>query len=31
MKVLFLAPALHELEDAFEWYQGQLDGLGHEF
>jgi plasmid stabilization system protein ParE len=31
MKVLFLSPALHELEDAFNWYQNQMHGLGHDF
>ena len=31
MKVAFLFPALLELEDAFSWYQAQMDGLGHEF
>lgn len=31
MKVVFLSPALHELEDAFGWYQDQMHGLGNEF
>lgn len=31
MKVVFLSPAIRELEDAFSWYQEQMDGLGHEF
>ncbi len=31
MKVVFLSPALRELEDAFSWYQEQMNGLGHEF
>jgi plasmid stabilization system protein ParE len=31
MKVHFLPSALRELEDAFEWYQRQMHGLGYEF
>lgn len=31
MKVLFLEPAASELDDAFEYYQTVLDGLGHRF
>ena len=31
MNVRFLAPAVQELEDAFEWYENQMPKLGYEF
>lgn len=31
MKVLFLAPAESELDDAFNYYQSLLEGLGYRF
>ena len=31
MKVRFLSPAAQELEDAFQWYEEQMTGLGNEF
>lgn len=31
MNVEFLPPARQELQDAFEWYEGQLPSLGWEF
>ncbi len=31
MKIRFLAPAVQELDDAFEWYEDQMPKLGHEF
>lgn len=31
MNVRFLSPAAQELEDAFQWYEDQMPGLGHEF
>lgn len=31
MKVTFLAPAEQELDDAFQHYEAEQDGLGHRF
>ena len=31
MKVRFLPPAAQELEDAFQWYEDQMPGLGYNF
>ena len=31
MNVRFLSPAAQELEDAFQWYEEQMPGLGDEF
>ena len=31
MRVEFLQPAQYELDEAFEYYQEQLPGLGHLF
>ena len=31
MKVVFLPSALREMEDAFEWCQAQMGGLGYAF
>lgn len=31
MNVRFLPPAEQELNDAFEWYEDQMSGLGDEF
>ena len=31
MKVRFLTLAQQELDDAFAWYNGQVEGLGREF
>lgn len=31
MKVLFLRPAQSEVDDAFEWYETQSQGLGTQF
>ena len=31
MKIRFLAPARKELDDAYEWYERQVHGLGLEF
>jgi hypothetical protein len=30
MKIRFLSPAAQELEDAFQWYEDQMSGLGYE-
>lgn len=31
MRVTFLTPAAEELDDAFEYYQSEMDGLGYKF
>lgn len=31
MNVRFLSPATQELEDAYQWYEDQMLGLGYEF
>lgn len=31
MKVQFLSPAQQELDDAFQWYEDQMPGLGQEY
>ena len=31
MKVRYLSPAEQELDDAYEWYEDQMPGLGQEF
>jgi len=31
MNIRFLEIARHELDEAFEWYENQLDGLGYRF
>ncbi len=31
MNIRFLSPAQQELDDAYQWYEDQLQGLGNEF